>query len=353
MMKLERAFEPSNAFEQSPSRADVKFPSKAGRAPAPPSGDPQVTEADIRAAYRLLLGRDVEAGGLQHYLGRARSGTFSLDDLVHSVSDSYEYIARKAGRLTTVDVNGLRISIDPEEPEFGQAIARDRMWEAHITHQIAINLRPGDVFVDIGANVGIMSFHAARAVGSSGKVIAFEPNPDNIQHFLRGVLLNEFKHVTLFPLAASAETGIFAIQGNSNTCLSRANVGGRLVQSVRADTLLGDEPRVDFIKLDIEGHEPHALVGLTETLKRHRPLLLCEFAPRCLREHIGADPAEFAHNLFNLSRRVEVIEHDGSLNHVTDPEDLLALWHSRNEENIARGHLADGLLHFDLLIHVR
>jgi FkbM family methyltransferase len=316
------------------------------------AGEPRVTEADIRAAYRLLLGRDVEASGLEHYLARASSGTFSVDDLVHSLSDSSEYITRKAQRQTTVDVNGLRISIDPEEPEFGRAIARDKMWEAHIIQQITSNLRPGDVFVDIGANVGIMSFHAARAVGPSGKVIAFEPNPDNIQHFLRGVLLNSFKHMMLFPLAASAEPGVFALQGNSNTSLSEANVGGRLVQSVRADALLCDEPRVDFIKLDIEGHEPHALAGLADTVKRHKPRLLCEFAPRCLRDHIGADPAEFAHDLFNLSRRIEVVERDGSLNPVASAEDLMDLWRSRNEGHIARGDLPDGLLHFDLLIQV-
>ena len=311
-----------------------------------------VTESDIRAAYRLILGRDADANGLRDYLDRAKIGTLSLDELVHTFRDSDEYIARRARQLTTVDVDGLQVAIDPDEPEFGRAIARDGVWEAHIMQQIAANLRPGEVFVDIGANVGIMSFVAARIVGDGGKVIAFEPNPDNIQFFLQGVLLNAFAHVTLFPLAASSASGVFAIRGRSNTYVSEAKVGGRLVQSIEVDTLLCREPRIDLIKIDIEGHEPHALTGLANTLERHKPLLLCEFNPRCL-QIAGADPNDFAAYIFTLSKSVEIIAHDGALVPVHSSYHLMDLWRGRNSDHINCGDLADGMVHFDLLMRTK
>ena len=138
-------------------------------------------------------------------------------------------------------------------------------------------LSHGHVFVDVGANVGVMSFHAAKIVGPTGKVISFEPNEDNICNFLHGVLENKFEaFVRLYPYALSAKAALFSLEGGSNTYLIKPAPGQRLTQSVRGDEILANEQRIDFIKIDIEGHEPFALQGLDQTLNRHKPLILCE-----------------------------------------------------------------------------
>jgi FkbM family methyltransferase len=314
-----------------------------------PSSTNQVSDDDIRAAYRIFLNREPDDSGFEHYRRKARSGAFSFDDLINGMTDCEEYRQKNAREIATVDVGGVRVAIDPDEPEFGRAIARDGTWEPHIVQTIRQNLKAGDTFVDVGANVGIMSFHAAAVVGPAGRVIAFEPNQDNVQRFLQGVLLNKLENVTIYPFAASDAASIFSIQGHSNTYLVQASTGGRLTQAMRADDLLQTVDRVDFIKIDIEGHEPHAIAGLSETLSRQSPLVLCEFNPRCLSSNIGRDPDEFAREIFKLTEAVEIVEHDASLTKCTSAGHLMQTWRERNRQNAETGALPDGMLHFDLL----
>ena len=104
-----------------------------------------------------------------------------------------------------------------------------------------------------------------------------------------------------------------------------------------------------MIKLDIEGFEPFALDGLSETLKRHQPTVLCEFNPRCLRDHASVEPASFADQLFRHAQGLDVIEHDGARCAVESGGALMELWETRNEEAVASGFLPDGMVHFDVL----
>lgn len=64
-------------------------------------------------------------------------------------------------------------------------------------------LRPGDIFVDIGANIGLFSLIAARCVGKNGHVYAFEPTAKIYQRLIENVNLNHFKNISYFQLALS------------------------------------------------------------------------------------------------------------------------------------------------------
>ena len=215
------------------------------------------------------------------------------------------------------------------------------------------HLSPGETFVDVGANVGIMAFTAARIVGPGGRVICFEPNAANAQNLLRGIVENRFAaFVQLHQLALSDEPQVYSMAGHSNTFLIASDVSGRRAQAIPGDVLLAAEERVDFIKIDIEGHEPFALRGLSGTIRKHRPRILCEFNPRCLKEHIGKAPEAFAGELFELTTAVEAIEYDGSSQIVRSPAALLDLWAARNAQAVATGLLPDGMLHFDVFLQV-
>ncbi|MBL7660180.1 FkbM family methyltransferase, partial [Escherichia coli] len=89
------------------------------------------------------------------------------------------------------------------EPEFGRCLAAGGGWEPHIATAITGQLEPGATFVDVGANVGVMSFQAAVKVGAAGRVLAFEPNTDNAALFRRGIVANDLGNVRLFPFALS------------------------------------------------------------------------------------------------------------------------------------------------------
>lgn len=317
----------------------------------PPLDEADLSAADVRAAYRLLLDREPDAAGLARY-GAGAVG-LTRGELVAELLGSEERARLCASRIVPVEFGDFTISVDRTERDFGRTLAKDHVWETHILHHIAALLSPGDVFVDIGANVGIMSFHAATIVGPTGKVIAFEPNPDNVARFLEGLMLNGFRNIRVYPLAVSAENSVFALQGSSNTALASPSIGARLIASVTADSLLQTEPRIDLIKIDVEGHEPRVFEGLLQTLQRHAPAIICEFNPRCLRGAGHTATQDLAVMLFERAVTIEVIEHDTSLTAVATAADLMALWAQRNAEHIVKGDLPAGMVHFDLLIRYR
>jgi FkbM family methyltransferase len=317
------------------------------------------TREDIVAAYRLILLREPDEIGLEHYGNKAAQGRLAVEELLPAFTSSTEYLRQNlrhfqpASAVVDVEMSGYSVFVERDEPEFGRHIAQHKSWEPHIRAVIEEHLRPGDVFVDVGANVGVMTFAAAKRVGPAGVVVAFEPNKDNARMLLKGIAKNGFGgFVRLYPFALSEKQGLFGMEGFSNTYLVSAGSSERLVQSMRGDDILRGEPRIDFIKLDIEGHEPFALAGMQGVLRTHRPNVLCEFNPRCLRDHVGKLHEVFAEELFELTNAIAAIEYSGRRNTVTSPRELIELWSLRNREAVDAKLLPEGMLHFDLLFQV-
>ena len=124
------------------------------------------TADDVRAAYRLILGRDPDPAGLADHISLVAEGTVTTPQLVAMFMGSPEYAAKYECK---VDIGGAVLVVDAAEPEFGQHIARDATWEPHIVAIIRNNLHPGHVFVDIGANVGVMSLYALSPSVRTGR----------------------------------------------------------------------------------------------------------------------------------------------------------------------------------------
>jgi FkbM family methyltransferase len=316
------------------------------------NGDLPATADDVRSAYRLILGREPDGAGYANYLAMLANRPLTTREVCTSFLSSTEFIAsRQAGQK--VDLGDVFVVVDPTEPQFGRAMAGGSIWEPHVVGCIQANLSEGHVFVDVGANVGVMSFKAARVVGPAGKVISFEPNEDNARLFLQGLLANRFNAgVRLYRFALSDRADIFDLEGGANSYLSAPQLGVRLAQSVRGDEILAAEPAVHLIKLDIEGHEPLALRGLAETISRHRPAILCEFNPRCLENYSGSNPEQFAAQIFELAREVQIMENDGQITVARRAADLMRMWRRKNLQAAEKGTLPEGMLHFDLFFRI-
>ena len=159
-------------------------------------------------------------------------------------------------------------------------------------------------------------------------------------------------NVVVLPLAASDSRRVFSLAGRSNTHLVAAREairgGGHFAQAVPLDDVLGGLPRLDFIKMDVEGHEPPALRGLARLLARDRPGLLVEFNPECL-DVQGQDPLDYLKLLFAVQPRVRALSHAGDDETFESPERVLEFWTRRSSELAAQGALAHGTLHFDLV----
>ncbi|HEX7724159.1 MAG TPA: FkbM family methyltransferase [Candidatus Paceibacterota bacterium] len=166
-------------------------------------------------------------------------------------------------------------------------------------------LRPGMNVVDIGANIGYYTVVAASRVGPTGNVFSYEPDTDNAAFLNESIKRNSFMNVSVFKTALSNEKGtrqLFSGGDNKGLFSFADNRGTSKSVSIITDTLdnslaaLG-WPRIDVIKMDIEGAEPLALQGMKETLKRNPHMsIFCECYPRAI-ARIGSSAVEYLHTL--------------------------------------------------------
>lgn len=147
----------------------------------------------------------------------------------------------------------------------------------------------GDVALDVGANIGEWTVPLARLTGPTGRVIAFEPNPPAADALRRTVVINRFTHVSVEAIALSRSAGHagLVVPSGDNEVADRGRArlgplrGGGPTVIVATDTLdaavaRAGLSRVDFIKLDVEGHEAQIIEGGLGTLRRFRPVLIVE-----------------------------------------------------------------------------
>lgn len=128
-------------------------------------------------------------------------------------------------------------------------------------------LRPGDLFVDIGANVGSYTVLAAAVAGA--QVVAFEPDPDTFRALQRNVEINGLEgRVEVHPIALGAQAGTGWLTRGLDSMNHVVHQGGSTHQPVKIETLdtvlAGRVPTL--IKMDVEGYEPQVLAGAQATL---------------------------------------------------------------------------------------
>src|SRR6267154_1925101 len=85
-------------------------------------------------------------------------------------------------------------------------------YEAPVERILLSNLRPGTVFYDVGAHIGVFSLIAARNVGIQGSVIAFEPDPANVRRIKEHVSRNQLDAIRIIPKAVSSSNGRVCFQ---------------------------------------------------------------------------------------------------------------------------------------------
>jgi FkbM family methyltransferase len=145
---------------------------------------------------------------------------------------------------------------------------------------------PGGCCLDVGANLGFYTIQFGDWVGSAGRVVAFEANPALVDRVEHNVRLNGFAHVSVVSAAVYDQPGEMAFfisssPGKSSTHLIDHAVKQLTVPAITLDGYLSEHPlpRLDVIKMDIEGSDCHALLGAVDTLTRFRPLVVFEYKP--------------------------------------------------------------------------
>jgi FkbM family methyltransferase len=260
------------------------------------------TTTDIYYCFRLLLGRPPSKG---EWPGHSSLAGGRLKDVVSTYLDSPEFKNRQLGsfdvqEIELCEVQGFKLYVPKNDPQVGRTIYLSRMWESQVTDLFLRNLRKGDVFVDVGGNIGYFSMLAASRVGSHGRVFTFEPFSQNVKLLHLSRQANAFEQIEIFPIAASLGRNLYLYDNlGTNGYISplsddfRAVMQSTVVFSLSVDELLKDVGRVDFMKMDVEGAEHLVLRGARNLVERHQPVIVTEFAPPTIKNVSGASPIDF------------------------------------------------------------
>jgi FkbM family methyltransferase len=176
---------------------------------------------------------------------------------------------------------GMRINLHGSAVAFATGTAERPLQDA-----LQREVKPGATFFDIGANVGFVTILAARLVGPAGRVVAFEPVPENVAAIRENVALNGIDWVEVRQTAVGRSSGSASFIVSDVSAFSRlASVsvptGARESIEVAVSAIdelmsAGELPVPDVVKIDIEGAELEAIAGMRGTLAEHRPVILCE-----------------------------------------------------------------------------
>jgi len=300
-------------------------------APAPASHDryplggehsKTATAEDIFYCFRLLLGRNPNP---EEWPGHSSRTGKDLETVVSSYLTSREFDARgllnKTYREQVELVRFPRFSIFASNDDLavGHHIIGGRPYDPGIAVIFERYVKPGMAVVDVGANIGCLTMFLASLVGASGLVVAVEPNPENIKLLEASRRVNGFGQVLVIQAAAGRQTGLLALNvshSNGMTGELPDNVdaifASRPVPRFALDAILPRDRPFDLVKIDTEGAELNALIGLSDTVDRDRPVIVSEFSPATLPGISRCSGPEYLRFLIAKGYRIGVIESDGS-----------------------------------------
>lgn len=219
-------------------------------------------------------------------------------------------------------LNGQAMYLAPAGiyPPLDMAMERYEPGTTRLFEQV---VKPGMVVIDIGAHVGYYTLLAAKHVGPTGKVYAFEPERNNHAILVKNIRMNGYDNVVAPQLAVSD-------QGGSSTLYLSGLDSGRhamyhhglpergsvAVETTTVDSFLECEgwPSVSLIKIDVEGSEVAVLDGMTRLMSKSPDLrLIIEFNPALIRGR-PVTPLEFLERLDASGWEIQIIqEADGLL----------------------------------------
>ncbi|TCH99798.1 FkbM family methyltransferase [Roseococcus sp. SYP-B2431] len=185
----------------------------------------------------------------------------------------------RAGRAPWQTAEGFRMELDPRHyPDGAMLYGTYEIATVRAVRQI---LRPGDVVVDIGANIGYFSIRFSQLVGPGGSVFSFEPVPTTRARLLRNIAENGCGNVTVCPVALmdrAASVTIFETESHGVAGLRELseNTTAHPVEGVRLDDYLSPPKPVRLIKIDVEGAERLVLQGGEGLIARDRPHIVLE-----------------------------------------------------------------------------
>ncbi len=235
------------------------------------------------------------------------------------------YLGDHTALVATVD--GPMLLVDTRDSVVAPTLLLHGMWESTVTAWLRDALHPGQVFVDVGANVGYYSLLGASLVGPDGHVVGVEAHPHLAELLRRNVVLNDVRNVSAFHLAAwsgpdqlrfhlrthfaaNSSVGSLGAEGLRGLDDTEQQV---VVPAAALDDLLGGVPQlasrgVDAVKVDVEGAELRVFHGLRRTIEGSPDItVLLEWSPGQL-QMVGDSPGELVELLQGFGFGFRLVE---------------------------------------------
>ncbi|WAP67002.1 FkbM family methyltransferase [Jiella pelagia] len=232
----------------------------------------------------------------------------------------YYYLGGKRG-LTRLS-SGEPFVVYSAAPDIATWIILNGEWETFVDDVLMAFVRPGDVAVDIGANMGYYSVKLGVRIGEAGRLYAFEPHPELADVLLENVDINDLRRRTTIFRAAAGDTQeaarliyhpSFPGGGTVRSLRIGPTKGHAMVEieTLRLDDALREVAKIDLIKMDAEGSEPRVLLGARELLDRSPDaVIVTEFWWNAWKD--SCDPVSLLRDVAN-GRRMFHICVDGRL----------------------------------------
>jgi FkbM family methyltransferase len=171
------------------------------------------------------------------------------------------------------EVNFYKMLLKDTETGIHSDLIREGKREPFATDILTKDTQPGEVILEIGANIGYYTILQSKKIGPKGQIYAIEPEKENFEYLKKNVKLNKLNNVTLFKQAIGDKNGELEIyayeQGNLNSPFKWDDnyKGKEKVKEQTIDTFLEGKKDPNWIRMDVEGYEYNILIGAKKTLR--------------------------------------------------------------------------------------
>lgn len=279
---------------------------------------------------------------------------------IHWITRLHSKLFSALPRPTYVRSRGFTLKVDPRDQLIAKKLILYSTFEGYLGNVLLSLAMPGTAVIDVGANIGIHTIPLARRIGDAGRVVAFEPDPDNFALLLENLQGNGIYNVTPRNVALSTYSGKALLYQSvvnrgalslhpDNVQLPDDTLPPITVQVATGDEILAtlDRP-ISLIKVDVEGAEPAVLEGLRDTYhKNTEAILVFEFYPPYI-VNFGVDPLKFLQHLEKTERfHLSMIREE---DHRVDPATAHAIFAEATATHRTLNLIAHRMSHDSLLL---
>jgi FkbM family methyltransferase len=252
---------------------------------------PKKTSAKLDETLLRLDRLEKSVKALEKTIRHQRNPIRQIKDIVAMLPSEFAIACRSScqtaylgdGVLLCRILGRLLLYADANDIGIVPHLSMSGYWESGITLATIRTVQPGWYCLDVGANHGYFALLMAEIVGSSGRVLAMEPNPRLVDLLSRSIEANGFdKRAAVVPKAASYEDGktlnLVIPKGQTGHASVATTASATddvvAVETITIDTLTADWPQVNFVKVDAEGAEEDIWNGMQQTIQKSKDIVI-------------------------------------------------------------------------------